>query len=107
MDNEIPPGQQWRRGDRVRVAWTRIRLVGQTQDTQTVVYANLSDRDDIAEIKYDTTRWFNGTVRRFNPGQQGRPGSILVDFDDGTDNVRISFYDRSVNYVQPAFIERI
>jgi hypothetical protein len=62
---------------------------------------------DIEEVKFDTTRWANGTVRRYNPGQQGRPGSINVNFDDGTDNVRISFYDGSVNYVEPAFIERI
>jgi hypothetical protein len=73
----------------------------------TVVYANLGDRDDIEEVKFDTTKWANGTVRRYNSGQQGRPGSINVNFDDGTDNVRISFYDQSVNYVEPAFIERI
>jgi hypothetical protein len=71
------------------------------------VYANLGDRDDIEEVKFDTTRWANGTVRRFNPGQQGRPGSINVDFDDGTQNVTISFYDRSMHYVEPAFVERI
>jgi hypothetical protein len=107
MDNDVPPEQRWRRGDRLRVAWTRIRLVGANQDTLTVVYANLGDRDDIEEVKFDTTRWANGTVRRYNAGQQGRPGSINVDFDDGTDNVRISFYDQSVNHVEPAFIERI
>jgi hypothetical protein len=107
MDNDVPPEQRWQRGDRLRVAWTRIRLVGANQDTLTVVYANLGDRDDIEEVKFDTTRWANGTVRRFNPGQQGRPGSINVNFDDGTDNVRISFYDQSVNYVEAAFIERI
>jgi hypothetical protein len=41
MDNDVPPEQRWRRGDRLRVAWTRIRLVGANQDTLTVVYANL------------------------------------------------------------------
>jgi hypothetical protein len=82
-------------------------IVGANQDTETVVYANLSDRDDIEEVKFDTTRWFKGTVRRYNAGQQGRPGSINVGFDDGTQNVTISFYDRSVHYVEPAFIERI
>jgi hypothetical protein len=94
MDNDVPPEQRWRRGDRLRVAWTRIRLVGANQYTLTVVYANLSDRDDIEEVKFDTTRWANGTVRRYNAGQQGRPGSINVNFDDGTQNVQISFYDR-------------
>jgi hypothetical protein len=64
MDNDVPPEQRWRRGDRLRVAWTRIRLVGETQDTETVVYANLSDRDDIEEVKFDSTRWFKGTVRK-------------------------------------------
>jgi hypothetical protein len=57
MDNDVPPEQRWRRGDRLRVAWTRIRLVGANQDTLTVVYANLGDRDDIEEVKFDTTRW--------------------------------------------------
>jgi hypothetical protein len=107
MDNDVPPEQRWQRGDRLRVAWTRIRLVGANQDTETVVYANLGDRDDIEEVKFDSTRWFKGTVRRYNVGQQGHPGSINVNSDDGTNNVSISLYDRSVHYVEPAFIERI
>lgn len=108
MDNQPPPDERWRRGDRIRVAWVRVRLQGQQQDDWTVVYGNLEARDDIAEIKWDTTRWFDGIVRRFNPGQQGRPGSINVDFPaDGTTNVSVSFYDRSIHYVEPAFYERI
>eukprot|EP01047_Picozoa_sp_COSAG01_P095041 COSAG01_NODE_25829_length_731_cov_23.560127_1_plen_47_part_10 len=46
-----------------------LRLVGANQDTLTVVYANLGARDDIEEVKFDTTRWFKGTVRRYNSGQ--------------------------------------
>jgi hypothetical protein len=106
MENQPPPEQRWRRGDRIRVAWVRVREVGENEDTLTVAYANLEDRDDVEEVKWNSVRWFTGTVRRFNPGQGGRPGSINVDFPDGTDNVSISFYDRSVHFVEPAFYER-
>jgi hypothetical protein len=43
---DVPPEQRWRRGDRLRVAWTRIRLVGANQDTLTVVYDGSRDQGD-------------------------------------------------------------
>jgi hypothetical protein len=71
-------------GPQVEVKWQTVPAGNpNAQDTLTVVYANLGDRDDIEEVKFDTTRWANGTVQRYNAGQQGRPGSINVDFDDG------------------------
>ena len=43
MENQPPPGD-FVVGDRIRVAWKRVRLVGQRRDTQTVAYANLEQR---------------------------------------------------------------
>jgi hypothetical protein len=87
------------------VAWNRVRLVGQRRDTQTVAYANLEQRTDVSIVR-SGERYYEGTVSYVNSNGPGAP-SIRVDFDDGTDGVRVSFLPTSPNYVEADMYEAI
>ena len=104
MENQPPPGD-FAVGDRIRVAWKRVRLVGQRRDTQTVAYAHLEQRTDISIVR-SGERYYEGTVSYVNSNGPGAP-SIRVDFDDGTDGVRVSFLPTSPNYVETDMYEAI
>ena len=68
-------------------------------------YANLDQRDDISIIR-GGEEWFDGTVTLARNRGPGAP-YIRVDFDDGTNDVRLSFLASSVNYVQPDAYEKL
>jgi hypothetical protein len=82
-----------------------VRLVGQRRDTQTVAYANLEQRTDVSIVR-SGERYYEGTVSYVNSNGPGAP-SIRVDFDDGTDGVRVSFLPTSPSYVETDMYEAI
>jgi hypothetical protein len=67
--------------------------------------ANLEQRTDISIVR-SGERYYEGTVSYVNSNGPGAP-SIRVDFDDGTDGVRVSFLPTSPSYVETDMYEAI
>ena len=96
MDNTPPPPGNLQVGDRVAVAWDRVREAGQNADTQTILYANLPQRlasGQLSAIRNDET-WHEGEVTFRNTPQQW----VRIRFDDGA-LATLSTNPNSVNYV--------
>ena len=84
-------------GDRVAVAWVRVRETGASVDTWTIVYANLPQRlasGQLEAIRDDET-WHEGDVVAKNVAQNW----VRIKFDDGT-VARLSFQPTNNSYVE-------
>ena len=97
MDNTVLAPAGLAVGDRVAVAWVRVRETGASVDTWTIVYANLPQRlasGQLEAIRDDET-WHEGDVAAKNVAQNW----VRIKFDDGT-VARLSFQPANNSYVE-------
>ena len=104
MDNTVLAPAGLAVGDRVAVAWVRVRETGASVDTWTIVYANLPQRlasGQLEAIRDDET-WHEGDVAAKNVAQNW----VRIKFDDGT-VARLSFQPANNSYVEAGKYDKV